>query len=426
IAALYPFAQSLASREYSAIPAGLSITRYVQFGMGQYGLFGAGLGRGTEGFWSTAELVSVEQAGAAPGLANAYVALLWEGGPVLLIAFLAFAFVPVGYVLVTARKRLRRLGPASIERKHELGRRKRALLLLGWLAAIAFVPLSFALLLATALCIVILEPRTRGDRISPAIHGDPIGREYAPSRMTVKITNRAVLGLARLCVVALFGVSVYGATVAASTILHPEQLDVAEHAASLSGFDNWAMARQYRTMALARAGSTGPNITDNTGSYDRALAKLSRNLLLHAEAAQFYRLAVQDAEAASRIAQAGLSIDQAYVPLVLERAAQLQEQGENEQALSMLLPHTDTSADVAYQAANLALAAGSADRAVSYYESAITQNPNHLQSRFELAQALISLNRPADALDQLQELESRTAEDDVQAREALQQLRDLV
>ncbi|MDZ4221614.1 MAG: hypothetical protein U1C18_01950, partial [Patescibacteria group bacterium] len=46
IAALYPFAQSLASREYSAIPAGLSITRYVQFGMGQYGLFGAGLGRG--------------------------------------------------------------------------------------------------------------------------------------------------------------------------------------------------------------------------------------------------------------------------------------------------------------------------------------------------------------------------------------------
>ncbi|MDP3995485.1 MAG: tetratricopeptide repeat protein, partial [bacterium] len=92
----------------------------------------------------------------------------------------------------------------------------------------------------------------------------------------------------------------------------------------------------------------------------------------------------------------------------------------------MLLPHADASADVAYQAANLALAAGSADRAVSYYKSAITQNPNHLQSRFELSQALISLNRPADALEQLQELESRTAEDDVQAREAIQQLRDLV
>ncbi|MBI2050643.1 MAG: tetratricopeptide repeat protein [Parcubacteria group bacterium] len=446
--AVYPAVFSYIRGGFSTVPVSVAVSRYVEHGIAQFGLLGAGLGRANEGFWSLAELVDVEQIARAPGLPGAYAALLWEGGPLLLAAFAAFGFIPALYAFFFSRRRLKRLGPESRERSGELSRRRWSLALFGWLVLLAFIPLSFMGLFTAGLLVVLCS----GGIPSPAGGGGTgVAGVFAESEArrahSLFLTTRLRLIPARSFVAALALFGMFGTVSAVRLIAFPEPPDISADSESLSGFDHWLIAR-HAGGVLADSISVN-NRRDSIGRssglqndekqrlqndameqaaafYEAALPRLPRNLILRLEASQFYRLVADNPDEAARIAEQGLVVDGTYIPLVLERAAQLAQAGQNEQALALLLPHVSESVSVAYQAGTLSLAAGNAEQAVLYYESAIQQNPNHLQARFELSQAFIALGRAEDAAAQLSDLESRVAPDDFQTRAAITALRGLV
>jgi len=88
--------------------------------------------------------------------------------------------------------------------------------------------------------------------------------------------------------------------------------------------------------------------------------------------------------------------------------------------------YTVENPDVAYQAATLALELSKFDEAVGYYLSAIYKNPKHLQARFELAQAYIALAQYEKALEKMDALDEYVAEDDIETRNIINQLRGMI
>ncbi len=418
IAALYPTAAPvIATRSFERaylIPPDIAISRSIEYGVGHFGFFGAGLGAGTQSFWELAELADVEQTGSAPRMPNAYLAVLWEGGPLLLLALLVFGLAAAGYAFFSSRRALARLGPQSRFRTAELARRNASVALFALLIVLWFIPPSFIGLLTLGLLAVLCAAGVWNK--SPEAE--------ARRTRTIALNSRLTQMCARGFVIILIAAFAYGAFSVARFVADPASAHSKSLERALSGFDYWRAARASGQSLASGGGNVSVDQTREW--YETALDKLPRNLILRVEAGQFYRLVAQDQDAAARVVAQGMAIDATYLPLILERAAQLQAVGQNEQALALLLPHVGESATVAYQAGKLSLAAGNAEQAVPYYESALQQNPNHLQARFELVQSLIATGKIDDARSQLEELSSRVPEDDVQTQGVISQLRGLV
>ncbi|MBI2637194.1 MAG: hypothetical protein HYW81_03320, partial [Parcubacteria group bacterium] len=260
VASMYPAVLSYIGGSVNMAPVSVSVERYVQYGLSQYGPWGAGLGRASEGFWSLAELVDVEQIPGAPRLASAYIGMLWEGGAGLLASFLVFVIVPAVYALAASRRALRRLGPASSERKRELRRRWWAFGLVAWLVALVFLPHSFMGILAAGLLVsmALLVPDSASEVHRPHI---------------LPLTTRLRLIPARILAVILAVLVVYGAISAARLLAFPQPPDISAGAPSLSGFDHWAIARTLGSQA-DRTSNPGAVLAQAAAFYQAALPRL--------------------------------------------------------------------------------------------------------------------------------------------------------
>ena len=174
--------------------------------------------------------------------------------------------------------------------------------------------------------------------------------------------------------------------------------------------------------------------------YDKAVDLLSRNVILFTDVSRFYRenasilAAAVDAPMSqeayylkgANLAAHAVSIDNFFAPARFEHAEHLLLQDKAAEALEEVRPYANNSASASYEAGRIALAAGDIASAASLLGSAISQNPNHLQARYELVQVYLSQDNRDAALEQLNELAQRIPKDDFQSQSLIDGLRELI
>jgi len=465
----------------SQISNTVSITRLFQQHTTDYAFLGSGLGQGKLAFWQGAESVSLDALlSGLPAIGGTYTAILWDGGILLLIAFIIFTWIIPIRVLWNARKNWRKTILNSKERKQLRALSFLSAMLIIWLIFLFFKSFSFLVLYATFMMIVLFANKNGVSKIShPVLREGLRGGSFFSYHPSARILR--VLRLMLLIFVILFIWAIYG-------IIHPDfgnglfvwrareankALSLTERGETfskgltsdsedkiitivnqdmraidinaLSGVESWSYARSLSALSLSAQGSDSWMLTIQS-AYERALLELPRNVLLLTEVSRFYQVVlsenrtfesgrfatsglVADSDRLSRaqtlITQA-LAIDPNNPQARIQQAMILISQDKKEDALNILRGYTVENPDVAYQAATLALELSKFDEAVGYYLSAIYKNPKHLQARFELAQAYIALAQNEKALEQMDALDEYVAEDDIETRNIINQLRGMI
>jgi len=166
----------------------------------------------------------------------------------------------------------------------------------------------------------------------------------------------------------------------------------------------------------------------SSSAYDFSLKLVPKNLVLIVEAASFYASlgTQQGLSRAFELSDLGARIDPSYIPVRSLRASLFASRGDFEQALKEIEQYVWQDFEIAYSAGNLCSRLGKFEKAAEYYSSALKQNKNHLQARFELAQAFAALGKFSEASAQLDELEKLVSPEDSSSREAISRLRDMI
>ena len=434
-----------------SVPNKISLTRFVEYGAKDYALLGAGLGQGTRAFWDQAESANLDaMISGLPSIGGVYSSILWDAGILLLIAFIFFTWGLAGRVLWRAKAEIPKTPLQSEKRRLLRNAQYLALGLILWLVFLYFKPISFLVLYATFILVLLIA--IYAQRAFAAKHDPRNVRilQFNPNSLKLKLARFGLIGLficfiftARAFARPDFGSALYvWQAQRAADILKREKAFIGDPDAvkdmlsalrnnlsrfsvqDLNGIDSWLLARSLITLS---AFSDDPDFWALyiQQAYDNALLKMPRNIILLTESARFYRSVDNFTRAQDLIAKA-LDIDKENIFARVEKAMILIAQDKKQDALDILSAYTVEYPDIAYQAASIALELNKFDEAVGYYRSAIAKNPKHLQARFELAQAYIALGRNNEAADELNELDALIAIDDIQTKQVIEELRDMV
>ena len=465
----------------NSVSANVAYPRFFKYASWDEKLFGAGLGQGAASFWAKAELVDMRQTRQLPALGNGFSAILWDGGLLFILAWLAalaylatrlwrfaqkatgenlqmvlvgavslisvlaaMALLPFdwltffGFIILTAITTARLGGPKEVALGASAGQR-------------AFLILGASAVLALTAVVVFFSARQISNRL-----------DFFQSIKVGTAQSGTTVDLARLDKVIKAQSSVYAYRLgrvdlmmqaleekfAANKGLNPEQAEIKPLLAVLAGDFDYLFGQSLRGPNYwqlgSRAESIGralpkdgvdPWLKRANGYYEKAIETLPRNVIFLVDVARFYRQNAEVLDGANKdkfyqraqeLTDKALAIDATYQAAYGEKAELLVLLGKSDEALAIMKKLSESSPSAAYSAARLAFSARQYEEAVNYYKKTISQNGNHLQARYELVQAYMALSDFKSAGLELDELDKRAPKDDAATQTLLKGLRELL